>query len=135
MKRKLLILAGLFMMFQFGFSLSCSRPSYERKNDIIFFGGSVLKNVDIETFEILGNPYEESFAKDKNNIYYAGKIMKGVDSQSFEIISRYEPVAWHPIWGVKCQVPYIEKFKDKNGEYSLEDVRSGKIELEEWIEN
>ena len=39
MKKKLLILAGMFIFFQFGFSLSCFFPHYEIKGDIVIFNG------------------------------------------------------------------------------------------------
>ncbi len=127
MKRKLMILAGLFMMFQFGFSLSCSMPrGYEiKENDILYLGISV-KGVDKSSFKKL----DINLAKDKNNIYYRGKILKNLDLETFKVVSWYEPVP-HPVWGMSCKIRYIERFRDKNGEYGIEDISDGELKLEE----
>ena len=129
-EKKLMILVGLFMMFQFGYSLRCAYPYYKIENkDVIYnnYGKIIeLKKVDLETFKKLDN----TLGIDKNNVYYRGKIIKNVDAESFEIVSWYKPVATHPFWGVGCKVPYIESFKDKNGTYELKDIQNGKLQLE-----
>ena len=41
MKKKLLILLGMFVFFQFGFSLSCFFPYYKIEDGtIMYYGGS-----------------------------------------------------------------------------------------------
>ena len=131
MKKKLLILAGILVFFQFGFSLSCFFPHYEVKGDTVMFNGGsnkvMMGNVDIETFKDL----DGLFGKDKNHVYYTGKTLKNIDAETFETVSKYIPIANDPIWGIGCQVSYIIEFKDKNGTYKLEDIQSGKLKLEE----
>ena len=131
MKKKLLILAGMLVSFQLGFSLSCFFSHYELKDNIVIYNGLdekvMMKNVDIETFKNL----DGNFGKDKNHIYYRGKILKNIDSKTFEIVSKYIPIPDDPVWGIGCQTSYITEFKDKNGIYKLEDIQSGKLKLEE----
>ena len=132
MKNKLLILIGIFVFVQFGFSLSCFFPYYKIEDGtIMYYGGSnkvMLEKFDIETFEGL----DRAFGKDKNHVYFTGKIIEKIDAKTFEIVSRYEP---KPIpnspWGIGCQTSYITEFKDKNGTYKLEDFQSGKLKLKE----
>ena len=130
MKKKLLILAGMLVFFQLGFSLKCFFPSYMLKDKAIIYHGLdgkvTIKNVDIETFEDL----DGYFGKDKNHIYYDGKILENIDAKTFEVISKYLPIANDPVWGIGCQTSYITEFKDKNGTYKLEDIQSGKLKLE-----
>ena len=127
MKNKLLILAGLFMFFQFGFSLSCFFPHYSIDGSKISYvgleGNLVLEEVDIETFKTL----DEAFAADKNHIYYMGKPVKSIDRETFEATAWYIPVPEDPVWGIGCQTSYITEFKDKNGVYKLEDLKNGKL--------
>ena len=131
MKKKLLILAGMFIFFQFGFSLSCFFSHYELKDNTAIYNGLnekvTMKNVNIETFKDL----DGNFGKDKNHIYYTGKILKKIDAKTFEIVSNYIPIPDDPVWGIGCQTSYITEFKDKNGTYKLEDIQSGKLKLEE----
>ena len=131
MKKKLLILAGILVFFQFGFSLSCFFPHYEVKGDTVMFNGGsnkvMMGNVDIETFKDL----DGIFGKDKNHVYYVGKILKNIDTKTFEIVSKYIPIPDDPVWGIGCQTSYITEFKDRNGTYKLEDIQNGKLKLEE----
>jgi hypothetical protein len=131
MKRKLLIFFSTFIIFQFGLSLSCFFPHYEiQKERVIYIGGRgtvVLKNVDIKTFKEL----DIIFGIDENRVYYEGKHLKNIDAGTFEIVKEYIPIPDDPVWGIGCKTPYIEEFKDKNGIYKLEDIRNGKLELEE----
>ena len=57
MKKKLLILAGLFMFFQLGFSLSCFFPHYSTdKGKIVYIGlgeRKIAEEADTETFKEL----------------------------------------------------------------------------------
>ena len=123
MIRKLMILAGLFMMFQFGFSLSCSMPrGYEIKENDILYSGISVKGVDKSSFKKL----DINLAKDKNNIYYQGKVIKELDSKTFEVVKRNIPTKGDPRGD--C-VNYIKIFKDKNGIYQLEDIQKGVLEL------
>ena len=130
MKKKLLILAGMFIFFQFGFSLSCFFSHYELKDNTAIYNGLnekvTMKNVNIETFKDL----DGNFGKDKNHIYYTGKILKNIDTKTFEVVSKYIPIPDDPVWGIGCQTSYITEFKDKNGVYKLEDIQSGKLKLE-----
>lgn len=48
----------------------------------IFAGNFKIKNVDLETFVILGNT---SFSKDKNNAYVDGDIIEGADLNTFVV--------------------------------------------------
>ena len=131
MKKKLLILAGMFIFFQFGFSLSCFFSHYELKDNTAIYNGLnekvTMKNVNIETFKDL----DGNFGKDKNHIYYTGKILKNIDTKTFEVVSKYIPIPDDPVWGIGCQTSYITEFKDKNGTYKLEDIQNGKLKLEE----
>lgn len=121
MKNKLLILAGFFIFFQLGFSLRCFFPHYRIEGRTVKYTGRERLSVDkadVETFKDL----DGVFGIDKNHVYYEGKILKNIDVKTFEITERYKVVADDPIWGIGCQTPYIIKFKDKNGEYKLEDI-------------
>ena len=131
MKKKLPILPGLFMMFQFGYSV-CIRSYYIVVDGTLKYTGAgqnrVVKNVDIKTFEDL----DWAFAKDKNRVYYLGQSIKNIDAETFEVIREYE----QPSVNIKsppprCGPPNITKFKDKNGTYELKDIQNGKLKLEE----
>ena len=128
MKNRLLVILGVFIFFQFGYSLSCFFPHYRViEQSIVFYGGSsevVMKNADINTFKDL----DGFLGKDKNTVYYLGKPLKNIDAATFEIVNRYVPIANDPVWGIGCQTQYITEFKDKNGVYNLEDIKSGKIQ-------
>ena len=128
MKKKLFILAGLFMFFQFGYSLSCFFPHYrlgEKKVTYIGLGEQVnVDKADIETFKDL----DGVFGADKNYVYYLGKPLKNIDRNTFEVTGRYIPVPNDPIWGIGCQTSYITEFKDKNWAYKLEDVKKWQAE-------
>lgn len=102
MIKKLMILAGVFMMFQFGYSV-CIRSYYRVVDGTFKYTGAgqnrVVKNVDIETFEV---------------------------------IHEYKPIPEFIKSPVPtCGPPNIEKFKDKNGTYELKDIQNGKLQLEE----
>ena len=56
--------------------------------------------------------------------------MKNLDLETFKVVSWYEPVP-HPVWGMSCKIRYIERFRDKNGEYGIEDISDGELKLEE----
>lgn len=55
MKKKLLILTGMLIFFQFSFSLSCYFPSYNIENGKVSFSGpgnqNVISKADPETFK------------------------------------------------------------------------------------
>ena len=115
MIRKLLILFVMIILFQFGYAISCQKIVYHKT----YGDESSYKNLD------------DSFGIDKNHVYYRGKILKNIDLETFKIIL-WNSERPHPVWGNTCQrSSYITKFKDKNGEYTIEDINSGKLELEE----
>lgn len=132
MIKKLLILAGLFIVFQFGYSLSCIASYYRVVDGVLRYTGAgqnrVVKNVDIETFEDL----DWAFAKDKNRVYYLGQNIKNIDAKTFQVIHEYKPIPeFIKSPPPRCGPPNIEKFKDKNGTYELKDIQNGKLQLEE----
>lgn len=58
---------------------------YIKKEDGIYDSdNSLIKDVDIDTFKVLGYCY----AKDKNHIYYSSEILNDVDYSSFENIEK-----------------------------------------------
>lgn len=115
MKKKLLMLFGMAMLFHFGYAISCEKRVYYKT----YGDESSYKNLD------------DSFGIDKNHIYYQGKIIKNIDFETFEIVL-WNMELPHPVWGNTCQrSSYIKKFKDKNGEYTIEDISNGKLKLEE----
>lgn len=80
MIRKLLILAGIFMMFQFGYSLRCSKPArYGIKEHDVLYSEVPIKGIDKNSFENLDNV----LGTDKNHVYYRGKILKTIDRSTF----------------------------------------------------
>jgi hypothetical protein len=127
MKKKLLILAGIFIFFQFGYSLKCFFPHYKLEGKKLVYIGldekTAVNTADIETFKEL----DEAFGIDKDHVYYEGKILRNIDSKTFEVTGNHIPVADDPIWGIECQTSYITEFKDKNGIYRTEDIKNGKI--------
>lgn len=127
MKGKLLILAGLFMFFQLGFSLSCFFPYYQiTEKEVIYIGlqeKRTVEKADIESFKML----DGAFAVDKDYVYYLGKPLENIDRTTFEITDWFIPVPNDPVWGIGCQTQSIIEFKDKNGTYKLEDLRNKKL--------
>lgn len=124
MKKKLLILFGVLMFFQFGYSSSCFRPRYLKdKNMKVFYQSTpdikeIVQVSDYETFEII----DENFGMDSTNLYYKGKIMKNFDVGTFEVvvIERIQP---DPVQKSGClDFSRVETFRDKNGEYYLDDI-------------
>ena len=120
MKKKLLVLLGMFIFCQFGFSLSCLYSYYYIKDKKVIYNGytksNTVRNADVETFRKL----DGFFGIDKRNVYYYGKVLKKIDAKTFEVVSMKEPER-------ACQVVSIGIFQDKNGVYSIEDILSGKI--------
>lgn len=79
MKKKLLILIGLFTVFQFIFSYSYG-TEYEIKNKKLYYYGRLIKEADIKTFKILNKNY----SKDIKNVYFEEKKIKGADVETFK---------------------------------------------------
>ena len=131
MKKKLLILAGMLIFFQFGFSLSCAQISYYydvkdgKVNYIVGNQELPVSKADAGTFKKLDN----FFGMDINHVYYQDKIISNIDIKTFEVLEWSNPKS-DPIWGTGCKSAYISHFKDKNGVYSLEDIQNGKLKLE-----
>ena len=82
MKNKLLILLGVFTVFQFVFSYNYVL-GYEIKNKKMYYYGRLIKEVDIKTFKVL----DEYYSMDRNNIFFEEKKIKGVDLKTFEILN------------------------------------------------
>ena len=126
MKKKLLILAGLFTFVLLGFSLRYFFPHYSTdKGKIVYIGlgeRKIAEEADTETFKELDNV----FGIDKNYVYYMGKALKNIDRNTFEPTDWFIPVPNDPVWGIGCQTSYITEFKDKNGVYKTEDLRNRK---------
>ena len=133
MRKKLMILVGVFLVFQFGYSLSCVGSYYRVVDGVLRYTGAgqnrIVKDVDSKTFERL----DWAFAKDKNRVYYLGQNIKNIDAETFEVIREYEPLSSIDIKSPppRCEPPNITKFKDKNGTYELKDIQNGKLKLEE----
>lgn len=132
MKRKLLILAGLFMMFQFGFSVIRPSGYYNVKDEKVTYVSlgriEEVEKADFKTFKILDN----NLGIDKEYLFIHGKIAEGIDVKTFEIVS-WETTDYSDYstsWG-GVKFTHIEKFKDKNGTYELKDIQNIKLKLEE----
>ena len=124
-------LAGIIVVFNIGYSIKCFIPHYDIREEKIYYNDSpgkkneVSKKVDIKTFKTL----DKDFAKDKNYVYFKGKIIKNIDPNTLEVLEWFDSP--DPIWGYSCNPIIVLKFKDKNGEYKLEDIQTGKLKLEE----
>ncbi len=55
--------------------------SYEIRDNKVYYEGDLLKNADVESFQILSHLY----AKDKKNVYSFGEIIYEFDVESFEV--------------------------------------------------
>lgn len=55
---------------------------YAKDISNVYFQGKIIKNSDIQTFEVL----EEFHAKDKDNIYYKSSEIEEIDYVTFEIL-------------------------------------------------
>lgn len=87
MKKKLLILAGMFMIIQFGHSNACGMRYKLGKDKVYYYqnfvNNSEIKEADYKTFEVMTNV----LAKDKNYVYYLGEKVKGINPETFKIIN------------------------------------------------
>ena len=123
MRNKLIILAGIFMFFQFSFSLRCVYRGYIKENGRIYYKNREkiqLKKADYETFEIIKSVNYSLLAKDKNNVYYQGKIVSNVNPETFKIIEEITP-ALKPAWGYGCgSSGYV--LEDKGIRYEMQEV-------------
>ena len=76
MKKKLLILVGIFVFFQFGFSLDCMVTGYEKENNKVYYHSSKkgekieLEKADFKSFEVIEAVNFKSLARDKSCILY-----------------------------------------------------------------
>jgi hypothetical protein len=61
------------------------RPGYYITPTEIFYRGNPINNVNISSFQKLGN----SWAKDNNHVYFQGTIVDGVDSKSFHVENKF----------------------------------------------
>jgi hypothetical protein len=61
------------------------RSRYKRRNNTVKYSGQTLENIDVDTFEILGDP---TYARDKTHIYFHGHLVPGADADSFEVLER-----------------------------------------------
>ena len=126
MKKKLLILVGIFVFFQFGFSLDCMVTGYEKENNKVYYHSSKkgekieLEKADFKSFEVIEAVNFKSLARDKNHVYYAGKLLDFIDIKSFEVLEEIKPELG-PVWGYGCRTSnYI--LKDKNGVYDTRNL-------------
>ena len=125
MKNELLILAGMLLVCQLGFSLSCMNRGYLKKDNKIFYehgnNKEELKTADYKTFEVIDSlPHFDLLAKDKKNVYYQGKAVKGVNPKTFKIIKENFPPDKGP-WKYGCgSSGYI--IEDKGKQYELKEV-------------
>ena len=128
--KKLYILLGLFTFFQFSFSYQCvPRLEYAVEKDKVKYGSKEIKEADIKTFEIV----DSSFSKDKKNVYYKGNKVLNVDAKTFIPVKTETYTGYCDFSGTRprnLKVEIVTEFKDKNGEYKLEDIRTGKLKLE-----
>ncbi len=89
MRRRLVVLVGVFLVFQFGFSNACGMRYKLEKGKIYYYNNFKdrieIKEVNYKTFEIISN----TLAKDTNNIYYLGEKVNGVNSKTFKITKEY----------------------------------------------
>ena len=139
MKKKLLILLGMFVFFQFGFSTSCNFSGYEKRDNKIFYYEGIwfgkpkndewkeIKKTDFKTFVSLD---QRGFGKDKNHVYFRGKFMTDIDAKTFEVTSMMYENELKNTTAEHCFSPYVVEFKDKNGTYLADDVWAGIYKLE-----
>ena len=130
MKNKLLILTGFLIFTQFTFSLTCMRLNYYdvEKNKVVYKRlqenlSITVENADSSSFETL----DEYMGIDKKAVYYKGKKIKNIGVKTFEITKRSAPKYFSPS-GKVCIPPDIERFKDKNGEYEVKEIKKNLLE-------
>lgn len=121
--KKVIILLGVFVFFQFGFSLSCMYRGYEiEDNKVYYYKGRdkiKLDKADFKTFEVIKSVNYSILAKDKNNVYYDGKLLENVSSKTFLIIEEIVPPD-KGSWKYGCGASgYI--ITDKNKAYELKE--------------
>ena len=123
MKKKLMILAGIFMFFQYSFSLSCLFRGYLMENNRVYYESKEkkeLEKADYSTFEVIRSVNYSILAKDKNNVYYQREILKDVNPKTFKIIKEITPPI-RPTWGYGCgSSGYI--LEDNGVRYELKEV-------------
>lgn len=123
MKKKLIILAGMFILSQFSFSLSCLFRGYILENDKVYYESREkiqLEAADYKSFEIISSVNYSLLAKDTNNVYYQGKILENINPETFKIIEEIKP-AIRPVWGYGCgSSGYI--LEDKGIRYEVKEV-------------
>lgn len=122
MKKKLLILAGMFVLFSSSFSLSCMFRGYMKEDGSVFYEGKerfLLEKADYDSFEVIRSVNYSLLAKDKNNVYYQGKIIEDISPATFKIIMEKTPNV-RPVWGYGCgSSGYI--LEDKGKTYELDE--------------
>ena len=130
MKKRLYILIGLFVFFQFSFSTRCVLLRYyDSKGGKVTYNSAEILEAEAESFEVL----DAHFARDANHVYYKGKKVLGVDSLTFvpvkaEEYNGYCNFSGERVGNLKLRI--IKEFKDKNGTYKLEDIQTRKLKLE-----
>ncbi len=122
--KKIIILLGTLIFFQFGFSLSCIYRGYKiEEGKVYYYKGQnkiELGKADSQTFEVIRSVNYSILAKDKKNVYYDGKLLENVNSKTFFIIEEIVPPDKGP-WKYGCgSSGYI--IKDKNKTYELKEV-------------
>ena len=60
-----------------------ANKTYAKDNENVYYDGASLPNVDVATWQLLGNGY----SKDKKRIYYGSKKLPRVDMDTWEHIS------------------------------------------------
>ena len=123
MKKKLIILAGMFILSQFSFSLSCLFRGYILENGKVYYESGEriqLETVDYNSFEIIRSVNYSLLAKDKSNVYYQGKKLENINSETFKIIKEIKPPI-RSVWRYGCgSSGYI--LEDKGIRYEVKEI-------------
>lgn len=59
---------------------------YTIEKNAVYWAGTLLKEADPETFEVVGHPYS-SYGKDKAHVYFEGMILAEIDPITFEALT------------------------------------------------
>ena len=131
---KILYLMLLFLVSNYGFSLSCFISSYEVKDNKVYYTGFyngkgeeriLLPNADASTFisEDTIGASQSRYGKDKNSVYFEGNILNNIDATTFKILSLHFNTG-NSLWGTTCATAAVT-YSDKNGVY----FENNKLEL------
>ena len=123
MRKNLLIIIGILILGQLGFSLDCIYRGYKIENNEVHYlnGNSYIKleNADYKTFEVVDSVNYSILGKDKDHVYYQGKLLPNINEKTFKILEEITPPV-QKVWGYGCGASgYI--IEDGEQRYILEE--------------